>query len=66
MRSASAIPGASLSRMARVASGVTSRAVRPVPPVVRITSTRFPSDHSARREAMRAVSSGTSARSATV
>ena len=30
------MPGASLSSTARVASGVTSRGVRPVPPVVRI------------------------------
>ena len=32
------MPGASLSSTARVASGVTSRAVRPVPPVVRTRS----------------------------
>jgi hypothetical protein len=35
---ASAMPGASFWRMARVASGVTSRSVRPVPPVVRMRS----------------------------
>ncbi len=34
LRSASATPGASRSRMLRVASGVTSRAVKPVIPAI--------------------------------
>ncbi len=59
IRSASAIPRASLSRMARVASGVTSRSVRLVPQVVSIKSARLPSAHSLRMEAVRPVSSGT-------
>ena len=64
-RSASAIPGACRSSTAVVASGVTSRAARPVPPVVRITST---SPESAQRDsfpAMRPVSSGTMLRTVT-
>ena len=49
-RIASAMPGASRSRTASVASGVTSREVRPVPPVVRI---RFTAVASAQRRARR-------------
>ena len=41
------MPGASFSSTARVASGVTSRAVRPVPPVVRTRSASPPSAHPA-------------------
>ena len=53
------MPGASLSSTARVASGVTSRAVRPVPPVVRIRSAASPSAQAASAAAIRSVSSGT-------
>ena len=42
-RIASAMPGASLSSTARVASGVTSRGAKPVPPVVKMTSAPNPS-----------------------
>src|SRR5207245_1149303 len=56
-RSASAMPGAARSRIAVVASGVTSRAVSPVPPVVRIAST---SPESAQRTSFPAILSGSS------
>src|SRR5258705_7232428 len=58
------MPGASLSSTARVASGVTSRGVRPVPPVVRTRSARSASAQAARAAAIRTVSSGTRARAA--
>lgn len=64
-RSASAMPGASVSSAARVASGVRSRAVSPVPPVVRITSTSPPSAQATSVAVMADVSSGTTARAAT-
>jgi len=65
LRSASAIPGAGRSSTASVASGVTSRAVSPVPPVVTITSTSPESAQRASFPAMRSVSSGTTLRTAT-
>ena len=46
------MPGASLSSTARVASGVTSRGVRPVPPVVRMRSARSASAQAARAAAI--------------
>ena len=56
---ASGIPGVSRWHTARVASGVTSRGEKPVPPVVTIRFTGC-SSHSARRAAsMRICSSGT-------
>ena len=58
-RSASAMPGASRSITARVASGVTSRGPRPVPPVVRITSTVPASAQARSSGTMRCDSSGT-------
>ncbi|HEY6208101.1 MAG TPA: hypothetical protein VIW28_03525, partial [Gemmatimonadales bacterium] len=54
-RMASAIPWASRSRIAAVASGVTSRSVRPVPPVVSTTSTSPESAQRASLPAMRSV-----------
>ena len=45
MRSASAIPGASRARTLFVASGVTSRGLSPVPPVVRMRSAWSRSAH---------------------
>jgi hypothetical protein len=59
-RWASANPGNSFSRTARVASGVTSRAIGPVPPVVRIRE--IPSlIHCRRVELIFSFSSGTMA-----
>src|SRR3954469_20856730 len=58
------MPGASFSSTARVASGVTSRGVRPVPPVVSTRSAASASAQDASTAGSRTVSSGTSARSA--
>jgi hypothetical protein len=55
------MPGASRSSTARVASGVTSRGLNPVPPVVSTRSTVPLSHHSQSAETIRTVSSGTSA-----
>src|SRR6266487_3389343 len=57
-RIASAIPGASRSITAFVASGVTSRGARPVPPVVRIRLTFFSSLHSRNVASISSRSSG--------
>src|SRR6185436_3426702 len=62
----SAIPGASRSSTARVASGVTSRSLSPVPPVVITRSAASRSHHATRELMMSDVSSGTRARSATL
>ena len=64
-RSASAMPGAARSRIAVVASGVTSRAVSPVPPVVRIASTSPESAQRTSFPAIRSGSSGTTLRTTT-
>ena len=60
-RRVSEIPGASRSITARVASGVTSRALNPVPPVVITMSMVPPSHQSSKRPVICVVSSGTSA-----
>ena len=52
-RIASAMPGARRSATSSVASGVTSRAARPVPPVVRMRSMPPPSHHARSVAAMR-------------
>ena len=59
-RMRSAMPGASRSSTARVASGVTSRGARPVPPVVSTRSAASPSHHAVSAETIWVVSSGTS------
>ena len=56
-RIASAMPGTSLSRMAKHASGVTSYRPSPVPPVVTIRSTSSASAHSANFAEMVSLSS---------
>src|SRR5579883_2073745 len=58
-RMASAMPGASRSITARVASGVTSRGARPVPPVVRIKLRRCSSHHARSVDSICERSSGT-------
>src|SRR2546421_1545780 len=57
-RIASAIPGASRSMTAFVASGVTSRGAKPVPPVVRMRLRCCSSLHSHKVDSMRGRSSG--------
>ena len=66
VRIASAMPGTSRGHAARVASGVTSRGPRPVPPVVKTTSACSSSASRTMAAAMAAVSSGTSSRATTV
>ena len=57
-RIASAIPGTNRSATSRVASGVTSRGERPVPPVVKITSAALLSQIARSLSANSALSSG--------
>jgi len=61
----SAIPGASRSSTARVASGVTSRSLSPVPPVVSTRSAASASHHAVKLDTILNDSSGTSARATT-
>jgi len=60
-RMCSGSPGMSRSRIAAVASGVTSRGPNPVPPVVRIRSASFESAVSFRTASIAARSSGRTA-----
>src|SRR5271166_1598802 len=64
-RSASAIPGASRSITARLASGVRSLGAKPVPPVVRIRSQRSESAQWQRRASITSRVSGSSSTPAT-
>ena len=65
-RMRSAIPGASRSSTARVASGVRSRGARPVPPVVSTRSATSPSHQATSCAAMAVTSSATRARAPAV
>jgi len=65
-RMTSARPGISRSMTARVASGVTSRAAMPVPPVVKMAETSLPSASVARRREMNSASSEITSMAATV